>query len=172
MQDCLKKKHSWCKACLSVSDYRQVMKWARWLFTLPVVTGYEYDQSLKNIWTMLWDTLFEFWAILCGAGGWTQRSLWVPSNSEYSLDPWFCDEMSTPASTSNTTGLHSYVLPHQPIFSMPFPMLRWFTVSLSFPHWFTFLNTIKKIAKEMNPLLKVFLKISLFSLLPAVQGLW
>jgi len=39
-------------------------------------------RSSGSVWTALSDT--EFGVELCGARGWTPRSSWVPSNSEYS----------------------------------------------------------------------------------------
>ena len=42
-------------------------------------------QSSRSIWTMLSDIGFEFWVALCGARSWTWWSLWVPSNSGYSM---------------------------------------------------------------------------------------
>jgi len=36
------------------------------------------------------DIRFKFWVVLCGARIGSQWSLWVPSNSEYSVVLWFC----------------------------------------------------------------------------------
>ena len=42
-------------------------------------------QSLSSIWTTFSDIGFEFRVFLCGARGWIQWSVWVPSNPKYSV---------------------------------------------------------------------------------------
>ena len=46
--------------------------------------------SSRTVWTVLTDTGFEFWMVLCGAGSWTQWSLGVLSSWGYSAILWFC----------------------------------------------------------------------------------
>lgn len=41
--------------------------------------------SSRGILTMLSDVVFEFWVVLYGSRSWTQWSLWVLSNSGYSV---------------------------------------------------------------------------------------
>ena len=47
--------------------------------------------SSRSIWTTLSDIWSEFWVVLCGARSWTQWSLWVLSNSGYSMTLLFYD---------------------------------------------------------------------------------
>ena len=67
-----------------VFHQRMVKSWNR----LPraVDTAPRYHSS-RSIWTVLSDTEFEFWAVLCGARSWTQWSSWVPSNLAYFAIP-------------------------------------------------------------------------------------
>ena len=39
----------------------------------------------RSAYTMFSAILSDFWLVLCGAWSWTQRSLWVPSNSGCSM---------------------------------------------------------------------------------------
>jgi len=47
-------------------------------------------EGTKNVWTILSDTGFEIWVVLCGARSWTRWSFCVPSNSGYTMFLWFC----------------------------------------------------------------------------------
>lgn len=54
--------------------------------------------SLRSIWTILSDILFEFWLVLnfCLAMGWAWWSLWTSFNSGYFMISWFYDHLKFP----------------------------------------------------------------------------
>ena len=46
-------------------------------------------QCSRSVWTALSDIRFEFWDISCEAMRWTHWSLWITSNSGYSVILWY-----------------------------------------------------------------------------------
>lgn len=89
--------NKWCyenkfAVCLEVNCFKYspiFMREKLIFFLLPRVFSQElrlvqYKRSTCN---KLWS---DFWMVLCRAKSWTQWSLWVPSNSDYSVILWNC----------------------------------------------------------------------------------